>query len=179
MREAVELVARFMELAACTAPKALGQNFVVTKVISGPELGRLAEAMEAYGRQTNKKDFDRDADGVRRSDALLLIGLKGPNTLGLNCGACGHNRCEELRPREGPEYRGPVCAWRLVDFGIAVGSAAKTAGFFNVDNRVMYRAGVVARRLGLLEAELVLGIPLSATGKNIYFDRRWPPPAGV
>jgi uncharacterized ferredoxin-like protein len=41
----------------------------------------------------------------------------------------------------------------------------------NVDNRIMYRAGVVARKMGLIDADIVMGIPLSATGKNIYFDR--------
>jgi uncharacterized ferredoxin-like protein len=55
--------------------------------------------------------------------------------------------------------------------GIALGSAVKTASILNADNRDMYRAGVVARRMGLNEADFVLGIPLSATGESIYFDR--------
>ena len=57
------------------------------------------------------------------------------------------------------------------DMGIAIGSAVKTAGMLNVDNRVMYRAGVVARALGLIDADFVMGIPLSISGKSIYFDR--------
>ncbi|MFY9415198.1 MAG: ferredoxin domain-containing protein, partial [Tepidanaerobacteraceae bacterium] len=61
--------------------------------------------------------------------------------------------------------------WRLVDLGIAVGSAVKTASMLNVDNRIMYRIGVVARKMKLIEGDVVLGIPLSATGKNIFFDR--------
>jgi len=40
-----------------------------------------------------------------------------------------------------------------------------------VDNRIMYRIGVVARKMKLIEGDVVLGIPLSATGKNIFFDR--------
>ncbi len=55
--------------------------------------------------------------------------------------------------------------------GIALGSAVKTAGMLNVDNRIMYRAGVVARELGMIDADVVMGIPLAATGKSIYFDR--------
>ena len=35
----------------------------------------------------------------------------------------------------------------------------------------MYRIGVAARKMGLIEGELVIGVPISATGKNIYFDR--------
>jgi uncharacterized ferredoxin-like protein len=30
----------------------------------------------------------------------------------------------------------------------------------------------VARELGLIDADYVMGIPLSATGKSIYFDRK-------
>jgi len=177
LRDTVKMVADFMALSARTAPKALGRDFLVTRVLSGEnELARLADAMAAYGREAGKKDFDRDGENVRRSDAVLLIGLKDPATLGLNCGACGNSKCADLKTVEGPEFRGPVCAWRLVDFGIAVGSAVKTASLFNVDNRIMYRVGVVARRLGLIEGEVVLGIPLSATGKSIFFDRVWPPP---
>ena len=39
------------------------------------------------------------------------------------------------------------------------------------DNRVMYRVGVSAKRLGLSKGRISHGIPLSATGKNIFFDR--------
>jgi uncharacterized ferredoxin-like protein len=55
--------------------------------------------------------------------------------------------------------------------GIAIGSAVKTASLHNADNRIMYRLGVVAREAGLVDWDFVMGIPLSATGKNIFFDR--------
>jgi len=58
-----------------------------------------------------------------------------------------------------------------LDMGIALGSAVKIAGLMNVDNRIMYRIGVVAREMKLVDADFVMGIPLSATGKSIYFDR--------
>jgi len=46
------------------------------------------------------------------------------------------------------------------------------ASLLNVDNRIMYRIGTAAKRLKLLpEAHIIMGITLSATGKNIYFDR--------
>lgn len=60
------------------------------------------------------------------------------------------------------------------DIGIALSSAAKTAGLLNVDNRVQQRVGAAARGLGLIKAEAVLGIPVSITGKSIYFDRQTP-----
>jgi len=30
---------------------------------------------------------------------------------------------------------------------------------------------VVARAIGLIDADFVMGIPLAVTGKNIFFDR--------
>ncbi len=59
----------------------------------------------------------------------------------------------------------------MLDMGIALGSAVKTASLLNADSRIMYRIGPVAREMGLIDADVVMGIPLSATGKSIYFDR--------
>jgi uncharacterized ferredoxin-like protein len=71
------------------------------------------------------------------------------------------------------DFVGPNCIFKLLDLGIALGSAVKTASVLNVDNRIMYRIGVAAKRLNLLpEASIIVGIPLSAKGKNIYFDRK-------
>lgn len=164
-------VAGLMELSARTAPKSAGQDFVKTKIVSGEDLGILADAMDRYGKEKGAPNFDRDADNVRRSDALLLISLVDPKPLGLNCGACGSSLCSDLKCTEGPEFVGPLCAWRALDLGIALGSAAKTAGILNADNRIMYRPGVVARKIGMMDGDLVVGIPISAAGKNIYFDR--------
>jgi uncharacterized ferredoxin-like protein len=159
-----------MAISARTAPKAAGKDFVVTEIIVGDELQRLAEKMVEFGERTGKKDFDRDGANVRDSDALLLIGLKDAKAVGLNCGACGFDKCLKPNTHEG-EFKGPQCAYRLLDMGIAIGSAVKTASLLNVDNRIMYRVGVVAREMGLIDADFVMGIPLSATGKSIYFDR--------
>ncbi|MFC1957077.1 DUF2148 domain-containing protein, partial [Chloroflexota bacterium] len=56
--------------------------------------------------------------------------------------------------------------------GIALGSAVKLASELNVDNRMMYTIGATAKKLGLLDSDIIIGIPLSATGKSVYFDRR-------
>ncbi len=166
----LRVVAELMEVAARTAPKSAGQDFVVVKTVEGEELQRLGEAMIAYGLRSGKPNFDRDGKNVLASAAVVLIGLKDARALGLNCAACGSETCLQPNTVEG-EFRGPQCALRLLDMGIAIGSAVKMAGMLNVDNRVMYRAGVVARELGLIDADFVMGIPLSATGKSIYFDR--------
>ncbi|MEM2365908.1 MAG: ferredoxin domain-containing protein, partial [Nitrososphaerota archaeon] len=40
-------------------------------------------------------------------------------------------------------------------------------------NRIMYTVGTAALKLGLIEGDVALGIPLSATGKSPYFDRKF------
>jgi uncharacterized ferredoxin-like protein len=163
-------VAELMEISARTAPKAAGRDFVVVEIVEGEELRRLGEGMIAYGERTGKGNFDRDGENVLASEAVVLIGIKDAGVLGLNCAACGSETCVKPNTVE-TEFKGPNCAMRVLDMGIAIGSAVKTAGMLNVDNRIMYRAGVVARELGLIDADLVMGIPLSATGKSIFFDR--------
>jgi uncharacterized ferredoxin-like protein len=167
-------VAGMMELAARTAPKTKGEDYVVTMTVSGERLAELSQAMKSFGREKNKPNFDRDGGNVAGSDALVLIGLKDAATAGLDCGACGFLTCTELKDarKVDSEFAGPICACRHIDLGIALGSAVKTAQLFNVDNRVMYRAGAAARWMGLVDWDLVIGIPLSATGKNPFFDRR-------
>ncbi|MCS7178971.1 MAG: DUF2148 domain-containing protein [Anaerolineae bacterium] len=166
----LRIIAELMAISARTAPKAVGQDFLTIQIIEGENLRRLGEEMIAYGERTGRRNFDRDGKNVLNSEAVVLIGLKDARVVGLNCAACGSLTCVEPNTVEG-EFRGPQCAMRLLDMGIAIGSAVKTASLLNVDNRVMYRVGVVARLMGLIDADVVMGIPLSATGKSIYFDR--------
>jgi uncharacterized ferredoxin-like protein len=166
----VKMVAELMALSARTAPKGRGEDFVIAEVLEGDVLRTLAEKMIEFGERTDKDLFDRDANNVFNSDAVLLLGLKDAEALGLNCGACGAEQCITPNTYDG-EYSGPQCCLRMLDLGIAIGSAVKTAGLLNADNRVMYRIGPVAREMGLIDADVVIGIPLSATGKSIYFDR--------
>ena len=174
MKNVMKTAAEFMALSARTAPKTTGKDYIEIKVISDEkELDKLGEQMAAYGEKHGKLNYDRDGQGIASCGAVLLVALKDAQTAGLNCGACGYDECAKLPElKEGFEFAGPVCAWRLVDLGIAIGSAVKTASMLNVDNRIMYRIGVVAREMGIIEGEAVLGVPLSATGKNIFFDRK-------
>ena len=169
----LRVVADLMSIAGRTAPKSAGQDYVVIRIIEDDDVRALGEKMAEYGERTGKKDFDRDGRNVTDSDAVVLIGINDAKSVNLDCGACGAETCEALliNSHEG-EFRGPQCAFRLLDMGIALGSAVKTAGILNVDNRIMYRAGVVAREMELIDADFVMGIPLSATGKSIYFDRK-------
>lgn len=177
----LDLVAQLMALSATTAPKSKGEDFVRTQVVSGDSLAALARAMDDYGRESGKGHFDRDGANVAACGALLLVGLRKAAPCGLDCGACGFATCRDMLTH-GPvdvEFKGPVCAYRLLDLGIALGSAVKTASLHNVDNRIMYRAGVAARRMGMVDWDIALAVPLSVSGKNPFFDRKDPAAAAT
>jgi len=168
-------IAQLMGLSSRTAPKSGGKDYIVQEIISGKQLGMLANAMEKYASSsTERKAFiGRDGGNIRNSDALLLIGLKSAQPAGLNCGACGYKSCGECmsKIRPGIEFTGPSCSMRLIDLGVALGSAVKTASMHNADNRIMYSVGTIAIRAGMIDADIAIGVPISVSGKNIYFDR--------
>jgi uncharacterized ferredoxin-like protein len=178
-KTAVAAVAGLMALAARTAPKARGVDTIVVCVLGAKELKKLADAMSAYGRNHGRAFFLRDAKNVMTSDACVIIGAKGDLTAGIDCGACGFATCIEMtkerkkHKKRVTAFAGPNCAVRMADLGIAVGSAVKTAQIHNVDNRVMFTGGTAAVALGLLgkDCTVAYAIPLSASGKNIFFDR--------
>ena len=184
-QEAFRIIATLMASSARTAPKARGYDDVQTLVLDGEDLETLAVAMEEQGKEHSDSllsIFVRDANNVRKSGCVVLIGCKGmpkgfpgPSDKALNCGACGYKSCEQLdkaRLRRGTDFGGPICAIQSIDLGIAVGSAAKMAMELNADNRIMYTIGTAAMRLKLMESDIIMGIPLSISGKSPFFDRK-------
>jgi uncharacterized ferredoxin-like protein len=145
-REALLCAAKLMVAAARTAPKAGGRDTIKTLIVTGEDKDRLAEAMTGRAGDTN-------AQNVREAGAVVLIGVDfEANT-------------EEWRGMRG----------KLIDLGIALGSAAKIASDLNIDNRIFLSAGRAARQAGIMKADEVQGIPISIKGKNIFFDRTRPP----
>lgn len=177
---AVEMVAELMALSARTAPKGRGQDSIVIRVVVGKELEELSREMRRLGEARGVKFFLRDAGNLEKSDACLLIGCRAADSVGLDCGGCGYATCNEMRQAQElflalkpkTPFHGPNCAIKMADLGIALGSAAKTASLHNVDNRIMFSAGVAALALNWLEGcGVAYGLPLKASGKSIYFDR--------
>jgi uncharacterized ferredoxin-like protein len=176
--DTIMTVVSMMALSARTAPKAKGIDSVKTRIIPRSELHSLSARMHEIGSVENRPSFLRDAGNVSAAGACLVIGVTGREPLGLNCQGCGYGSCEEMAEavkgrgtRDSP-FQGPNCIFKVTDLGIAVGSAVRTAAFHTVDNRVMYSVGVAALSLGLLPGcSVAYGIPVSATGKNIFFDR--------
>ena len=180
-KEAIRMVAAMMAASARTAPKTRGVDNLKTLVIDGSDVKMLADAMEARAKEEPSHltpIFIRDAGNVRDSNAVLLIGVTGepkkPDQP-LDCGSCGYESCQKLirvGRHPGKDFNGPICIFAAIDLGIALGSAIKLASELNIDNRMMYTIGAAAQKLGLLDADIIIGVPLSATGKSIYFDRR-------
>lgn len=174
--EALLEAARFMLVAARTAPKTSGKDDILALILYGKEKDAVAENMIEIAVERGIQGFKRDAENVRDSHALILVGVRGDRSIGLDCGGCGYRDCKEFGSSEkkrGNDFKGPMCIFKALDLGISLGSAVKTAAMFDVDNRIMYRAGTAAMKMRLLpEATIVMGIPISAKGKNIYFDRK-------
>jgi len=171
MSDALRTVAELMCVAAHTAPKTHGDNYIVTAIVEGEACQRLGEAMIQDKDSPHWDIMERDGKNVKMTQLVVLIGIKDAKVAGANCGACGSGKCVRINTYEGLA-RGPQCAFRVLDMGIALGSAAKVASLMNADNRLMATVGLTARRLGMIDADYAIGIPLSATGKNIFFDRK-------
>lgn len=136
-------VAKLMVIAARTAPKARGEDKIKAVIVTGNEKDELANTMEEMGRV-------RDSKNVRNSGAVVLLGV---------------------------DFGTPIEEWinfkaKLLDLGIALGSAVKVASELNVDNRIMNSVGQAAMKMELLKADEIQGIPLSIKGKNMFFDRQ-------
>jgi uncharacterized ferredoxin-like protein len=178
--DAVKSVAGLMALSARTAPKAVGLDSIKVDVLTGKDQDRLANQMIKLGKELKIDFFRINGEQVKVSDATLLIGVEGRTPLGVNCGGCGFATCAEMakavkaKKNKKALYSGPNCVLKITDLGIAVGSAVKTAGIHNADNRVMFSAGVVALQLGMLKGcSVAYGIPLEASGKNIFWDMKF------
>jgi uncharacterized ferredoxin-like protein len=164
----IEQIAQEMCLAARTAPKARGLDLLEMMVVQREGIKTLSLKMLEIGKREDHKTFLRDGESILKASAIVLIGTK-TQYIGLKyCGFCGLLTCAEA------EKNKAVCVYNTGDLGIAIGSAVSVAMDHRLDNRIMYTVGKAALELGLLgkEAAVAFGIPLSATGKNPFFDRK-------
>ena len=136
---------RQMMTAARTAPKGKGIDIIEVAMVTDEDIKRLSEELVIMSGETGLKFFLRDADNILQAEAIMIAGT----------------------PEAVP------CAINSVDLGIAVGSACATASDLRLDTRVMFSAGMAAQRLGMLgDCKCVMAIPVSASSKNPFFDRK-------
>jgi uncharacterized ferredoxin-like protein len=159
--------------AARTAPKAVGKDTVFTLVLTDEDKQALAEKMEEIALRDFGGDksnwYYRDADNVKQAGALVLIGVERTYRGIPSCGCCGFENCAACK------VAGGTCAFATVDLGIAIGSAVSVAADARVDNRIMFSAGKAAKEIGYVQEDVLWqGIPLSVSGKSVFFDRKFP-----
>ena len=161
--------ARAMCAAARTAPKACGIDNLDTAILTGEEKDAVTAEMRRIAEIDGDRFFIRDADNVDASLALVLIGAdEKPRGVDRVCSLCGWDGCADCVRNHGK------CALTGIDLGIAIGSAVSVAADRRVDNRVMFTAGKAAAALKLLGSKtLIMGIPLSVSGKSPFFDRQF------
>ncbi|MEF9918037.1 MAG: DUF2148 domain-containing protein [Eubacterium sp.] len=161
-------IAQNMCVAARTAPKTRGIDFLDTCIITGDEKELLAVKMENLADTLEMAFFVRDADCVRKSQAVVLVGSRYTQR-GLNegCQYCNFTNCKDCADHNG------VCVYDPIDLGIALSSAVSIAGAAYADSRIMFSVGKAALDLNFLDdsIKIIMGIPISATGKSPYFDR--------
>ena len=135
--------ARQIMTAARTAPKGKGIDIIEVALITDEEIKQLSDTMIKMVEEHGMKFFLRDADNILNAECVILIGTR-EQAQGLNCGHCGFSTC-----------------------------AGRTEGVPCVDTRVMFSAGLAAQRLNWLkDCKMVMAIPVSASSKNPFFDRK-------
>ncbi|MDR1496109.1 MAG: DUF2148 domain-containing protein [Clostridiales Family XIII bacterium] len=167
-RKAILNVAYDMAAAARTAPKGRGIDNIETVILDGEDKETLsAEMRDIHDKLNGAGPFGRDAGNIDASEAVVLVGVRNAPTGVKSCGLCGLGDCA------GAIKAGANCAFNITDLGIAVGSAAAVAMDRRIDNRIMFTAGKAAMKLSIFseKVKVAYGIPLSASGKSIFFDR--------
>jgi uncharacterized ferredoxin-like protein len=153
-----------------TAPKARGIDNILTLVLTGTEKDALADKMDEIAEREFKgttTSIPRDAKNLRSAQAVVLIGVKRVYAGLKFCSFCGFTNCDKCKEAGGR------CAYNMIDLGIALGSAVSIAADDRVDNRIMYSIGKAAVEMDYADDSVVWhGIPISISGKNIFFDRK-------
>jgi len=139
-----------------------------TAVLTGEDKKKVSDEMRRLGETIPAPFFIRDAGNVDASGAVVLVGVKY-ETRGLNerCGLCGFAGCAACTAA------GATCVFTGMDLGIALGSAVALAADSRIDNRIMFTIGKAAASLDLMgKYKLIMGIPLAASGKSPFYDRK-------
>lgn len=167
--QAVLATAQQMCAVARTAPKARGVDYIHTTVLTGEDKDQLAQKMEEISEREFAdvpNIFARDAVNLKNAQAVVLVGVEVAYAGVPCCGLCGFGDCN------GCEAAGGRCVFDGINLGIALDAAVEVAARNHIDNRIMYSVGRAACEMPYGGVKMMWhGIPLSASGKNIFFDR--------
>jgi len=168
IKEALDIVSKLLLADAITAPKSVGRDDVVIDLITDESIKeKIFKKMAEITDRSGFTFYKRDAINCQNIDYIILIGFK-LFYHNFNCGFCGFKSCDECKDKGG------VCVVSATDCGIAIGSVVKLASIFGIDNRIMISIGQAAKEIGYFKEKVggAYGIPLSATTKNPFFDRK-------
>ena len=168
-KEALFEVAKLMAAAARTAPKAKGVDTILTLILDGTDKDAVADEMRRIaGDNENLASFKRDAGNVDASEYVVALAVIDKPAGLIVCGSCGFEKCGDA------VKAGVPCTFNISDLGTAACSACAVASHHWIDNRLMYTAGRAVENLDLFGTKIRMcyGIPISAKGKSIYFDRK-------
>jgi len=168
-KDALFEVAKLMAAAARTAPKAKGIDTILTMIIDGAEKDAVANEMRRIaGDNEALSSFKRDAGNVDNSEYVVVLAVVDKPVGLIVCNTCGFENCSAA------ENAGSPCAFNISDLGTAACSACAVASHHWIDNRLMYTVGRAVINLDLFGTKIRMsyGIPISASGKSIYYDRK-------
>ncbi|MCX5682019.1 MAG: DUF2148 domain-containing protein [Candidatus Omnitrophica bacterium] len=169
INEILKDAAKKMVLAARTAPKGRGIDTFTFCLAEDDDIKKISKKMKEIGEESGAQAFLRDSQSILSSPVIVLLGT-AIKAVGLKrCSRCGFKDCDEKE-----KHKNIPCAFNTGDLGIAIGSAVSVAADNRVDCRVMHTVGAAALELGLLgkDVKIAFGVPLSATSKNPFFDRK-------
>ena len=174
--KAIKDVANLMAAAATTAPKSKGFDDLTIEIVSGAKITQIAKEIKKMRQEDLTSQtfwfLEPDAEAITESAAIFLIGIHAKRPpLTLNCQACGFETCADFEEAVRQNKTTALCAFKILDLGIALSTATTVAAQHFIDNRMMWSVGMAAKRLDLITGDIVLGIPLAAKGSNPFFDR--------
>ena len=164
------------------------RSLVLTREDFQPMIELVGRMEESLGREGASSvffplymDYLCYREAFQRPDPPVVLVL-GANLmtseLGWNCGACGFASCAEFNrfSKEsggmGMFGGGPSCAWKVIDYCIAVDYACSAAHQLSLENRIQATFGAVAYLLGYLEdCSMVLTLPLGPVTELWYYNR--------
>lgn len=168
IEEGLDIISKILLIDATTAPKGVGRDDIVIDIVKDKEnRQKILKQAKTISQRSGFTFYERDAINCENISHIILIGYK-MFYHGFDCGFCGFNTCREC------EKRGCMCAISITDAGIAMGSLVKLSSVFGVDNRIMLSIGQAAKEIDFFKEKVggAYGIPLSATTKNPFFDRK-------
>ena len=167
--ETLKAIGQKMMVAARTAPKGKGIDNMEIALVEKDTIKAISDKLKELGEKYDLGGFKRDAENILSAPAMILLGTR-KKALGLKrCGMCGFENCAEKE-----KHLNIPCVFNTGDLGIAIGSAVSIAADNRVDNRIMYSVGQAVVEMGLFpeDISIIYGIPISASAKNPFFDRK-------